>query len=227
MATEDVKIKKSDSPISDEVATHPAFGQIEVVRTSSGGGNTLYGSDFNHQRSISLTIYRSELHRSLSGDRHHATEPLIRVEMSEAQWASIMSFVGLHGGMPVTLRRIGNESVPDLPRPGRRSLQFRKEMEETLSKAVEQLEDALKEIDSLPISAKRKLELRRKVDLGAAHLFTNAEFVADRFDEHMEETVAKAKQEVMGFEQRVLGAGVKTMAIESKTTVKRIARTKR
>lgn len=201
---QDVEITKGDGLHADTIAEHPAFAQIEIVRTTTGGSkNILYGSDFDHRSSISLTVYTSRLHRSLSGDRHHAGEELLRLEMSEAQFASIASFVGLGGGMPVTLRRFNGELIPAIPAPTERSDQFRQEVKGTLDRTRSTLAETIAKIDALPISEKKKAELRHDLKTTSDNLEKNVAFVAERFSEHMEETVLRAKQEITTFAQRM------------------------
>ena len=51
----------TDGTYDDSVETHPAYAQIGVHRVS--GRTRLYGSDFEHQHWMTVTVRRSELRR--------------------------------------------------------------------------------------------------------------------------------------------------------------------
>lgn len=63
---EPVEVKGDGHSGRESRITHPAFAQIGASRVS--GSVNLYGSEFNHQHFITISIHRSELNRSLSRD---------------------------------------------------------------------------------------------------------------------------------------------------------------
>jgi hypothetical protein len=177
-----------DRGIHGKTFQHPAFGQIRVNRVS--GHKHLFGSDFTHQHYVIVEIETCELVRSLNHDRYHSDRPIIRVAMSEAQWAAFVSSMGRQGA-PCTIERLGLESVPDLPPPTDRKKQSGGEMSRKLAKVVERLKAA---------AANAKTVTHRKEIEGALQeLTSNIDFIAESFDEHMENTVEAAKAEVHGY----------------------------
>ena len=95
--------------------THPAFGTATVAR-SSGTPRTLFQSDLRHNETITLRISTAERIRDLNHDWVHQRKALIEVEMSLAQWGSLVSSIGIGSGVPVTLRHTESTvRVPDLP----------------------------------------------------------------------------------------------------------------
>lgn len=83
--------------------THPAFGTASVTR-SSGTPRALFQSDLQHSETIRLTINTAERGRDLNRDWVHPTHQVVEVEMSLAQWGTLVSSTGLGSGVPVTLR---------------------------------------------------------------------------------------------------------------------------
>lgn len=194
--------KKVDSPVSDSVTTHPAFGQIGVSRVS--GSTALYDSDFRHNAYMVVTIRRSELHRGLHRDRHFGKEELIQVAMSEAQWATFVSSPNVGFGAPCTIQRLGMEPVPGLPTPKDRAGQFAQEVREQLQGDIRELDRAIEEIESLGLSKTKTEQAKSTLVRARRRLFDSLPFIASQFDEHMEETVEKAKAEVHGYMTGVL-----------------------
>src|SRR5687767_9861689 len=121
-----------NDPCSDSVTEHPAFAQVRANRHRSNGG-TLYGSDFQHYGGVSITISRSHLYRGLSNDNYFERGELIRVELSEAQWARFVSDLNSGSGTPCTLRsHQGDRMVPGLPDPPSVTEKFAAEMNQDL-----------------------------------------------------------------------------------------------
>lgn len=135
--------KDEKGPLGGTVSTHPAFAQIAVHRVS--GRTNLYDSDFGHNAFVTISVRRSELHRSLSQDWHMADSELIEVAMSESQWATFVSSINMGSGVPCTLQALNGKEVPGLPAPQRRVDQFSHEMRTKMQKAFAALDEAERE----------------------------------------------------------------------------------
>ena len=179
------------------VYKHPAFGQISLHRVS-GGGQTLYGSDFEHSNSIRIEIHRSELHRSLSHDWPFQKKELIEIAMSEAQWATFVSSMSVGGGVQCTITAIDGRYVPGFELPSKQEM-FSNEVADKLRKTVEGFRKTLEEIDSLGIPKGKAAKLKEPFHTAIRELLANMPFVAESFDKHMEKTVERAKVEIHGY----------------------------
>jgi hypothetical protein len=179
--------------------THPAFAQIRASRVS--GRTYLYGSDFDHQHYITLTICRSELHRNLSRDWQFDKEQLIEVSMSEAQWATFLSSMNMGAGAPCTLERFDGQMIPDLPKPKPRADQFRDEMQKSMEKTTGQIDATITRIKEMGLPKGKTETLLSAMESLKQQLASNLPFVASQFEEHMEDTVENAKIEVQGYVQ--------------------------
>ncbi len=183
-----------------DAETNPAYGQILTARVSQGGGGALlYGSDFQHGHYMVLTIYRSEKHRDLSHDWYFSREKLIEIAMSEAQYATFLSSPNMGDGTPCTIAWLDGERVPALTFGKDRKEQFSKELDHKLDVTNAALVKLREMIEGLKVSKRTKEALLNNADSAIRNLNSNTDYVASKFDEHMEKTVEKAKMEVNAY----------------------------
>lgn len=204
-------VEKVDSPVSDSIERHPAYGQISASRVS--GHAVLYGSDFEHQHFITITIRGSELHRGLGSDREMANEELISVALSEAQWATFVSTLNSGMGTCCTLQHIDRESIPGILRGESQKDKIMRDANEELSEIVDDLKKLSEEIEGRG----RKVVMRDLARSIAARFQSHSglAFLARQFGEQVEETVEKAKVEVNAYiESRISRAGIAALKSE-------------
>lgn len=192
--------KKPGTLHSDFIMTHPSYAQVGVNRVSSTG-STLYGSEMNHRNTMRLTIYTSELHRGLSNDRYHADRRIMEIEMSESQWATLISSPNIGHGVPCTLIAKDGHMYPSLPLPEDKSALFKKEAMETCQDAYKRLEALREVLETATMPAKARKAIEHELDMAIQELRSNLPFVLTQFEEHIEDTVEKGKQELMAFAQ--------------------------
>jgi hypothetical protein len=183
--------------------SHPAYGQISVFR-GQGSGMPLYGSDFLHNNVISIEISTSCVTREVSNDFLSREKKLLKLSLSEAQWASFVGGVGNGTGTQCTFDYVLGEDIPSLPKPPDRKKQYSKEVQESLDKVVSQLASMKAYINDMKISQKAKQELDKYVHMATQGIKSNLPFVAEQFEEHMETTVERAKMEIHGHMQNTL-----------------------
>jgi hypothetical protein len=202
---------ESDDGRFGKKLTHPAFGQIAVNRIS--GNSVLYGSDFQHHAFVRVTIYESELNRSLSKDWPYQRNVLAIVDLSEAQWASFVSSFNVGGGVPCTLVEIAGERKPAIPLRDEGQI-YKTEADATLKQSIAELE-ALREKIKAGVSGLSKTradEMLKHVDRSISSLNSSLPFVVDSFSEHMEQRTEKAKVEVNAyFTNMVMRSGIEAL----------------
>ena len=177
--------------------THPAFAQIRASRCS--GGAYLYGSDFQHQHYITVRISGSVLKRNLSNEWHFDRKEMIEVALSEAQWATFVSSLNVGGGVPCTLQHLNGQPVPQLKPPTKTTEKFSADIKAVMKEAQDDLNKIAESLMDGNIGKTKAKELHKSLQLIAARLTGSTGFVADQFDEHMEQTVEKAKVEVNAY----------------------------
>lgn len=138
----------------EKCTTHPSFGLVGFSRASVCGmrSHRMFGSAIGkHFNIVHLEIRRAEQHHHLSRDRFHGREELIRVELSEAQFASLLTNMNSGSGVPCTIlyvRGEGNiEPPPDEPVEAERvrkgfTEQFQKFRDEFAEKAERERDEA-------------------------------------------------------------------------------------
>lgn len=197
---EEPQVKEGKGPAGDEtVMTHPAFGQVTVSRVQ--GRRALYGSDFEHQSFVRVTVHRSELHRSLSYDRPYPTQKIVSFDMSEAQWANHVSSFGSGTGVQCTLALVvGEGSIPEFPLRDE-GQEYKVEQDKALAEALENLRELRATIQEnvQGLSKAKQESLLRNVDQSIRKLSDSMPFIAGSFAEHMEKRVEKAKVEIHAY----------------------------
>lgn len=209
-----VKTEKGPGRMDRTVVSHPAFGQISVSRRSAGGnGVNLYDSDFGHNSFVSIEIKRSQLNRDLSRDWHYPREELIHIDMSESQWATFVSSFNAGSGVPCTITWLPGEGyVPGIPSFDRKDV-FKKEMKETTQEAVDGIKEFIAAVSETGLSKKKQEELVAGANKALRALTSSLTFVHDQFNEHVETTVERGKQEIHGYMNSAISrAGLAALA---------------
>jgi hypothetical protein len=186
-------------PLDRRKYEHPAYGQIGASRVQ--GRAHLYGSDFDHNGFIQITIHRSHLQRDLSHDWHFETDELIEVYLSEAQWATFVSTLNYGQGTPCTINRLMKQDIPGIAAPRNSVDEFKEELTEKLAGIMADVDATIAGIKAEAGSLSKK-----RVDAMLAHmervkreLNANLPWVAKVFGKHMETTVEKAKVEIEAY----------------------------
>ena len=199
---ENPTIEDAKGPTSETVERHPAYAQIGASRVS--GHTNLYGSDFDHQHYVTISIHKSELHRGLSRDWHFAREEYIEVSLSEAQWATFVSSMNVGSGVPCTLNHHGGKGVPQIPSAPKRQHQFRTEVDARLQAAMAELKALREGIENTKLSGAAKKELLNHLSFAERDFSANIAFVASQFGEHIEQVTEHAKIEVNAYVQSTI-----------------------
>ncbi|MFM0165710.1 hypothetical protein PQR39_35440 [Paraburkholderia sediminicola] len=210
--------KTSHGGTVETKAEHPAYGMIGAARVS--GGTMLFGSEFQHNAFVRITLRRAYVKRDLSTDWPHANEELFEVDVSEAQWAEFVSAMNIGFGVQCTIRHVQGEFMPGLPYPEKRIDQFRAELGEKLSDSLGSLDDLAAAIGELKLSDKQKAALQKRVDSARSRLTSGVPFVAKQFHEHMEGVVNKARIEINAHAVHTIHQiGLNTLASEAAPTL--------
>lgn len=199
------------------VERHPSYAQIEVTRTSSSGDVALYGSHTGHRNYICLKISQSEVARNLSTDwRHSKALPLIEVALSEAQFASMITGIGIGGGTPCTILEMQGKSVDGIKPIDTKRRLFKREMMKSITKGVNDHNALIEEIKGLKLSEKAKQAMITRVDRMKHQAESAVDFIADQFDEFVEKTVDSAKRDIDAHQMMVVQrAGLQAIANDS------------
>ncbi|MFK0179679.1 hypothetical protein ACIQVR_27335 [Streptomyces xanthochromogenes] len=177
---------------------HPAFG-VAVVTRRSGSGRSLFQSDLLHNETISLSVREAVRKRDLNHDWVHPGRELVEIEMSLAQWGSLVSSMGLGSGVPVTIRRSEHDAfVPEIPYQPRTAESLREVREVTeqmyaqVSAATAALHDAIHEKKGVRATK----EALNALEGAVASAGSKAQFTVDSLVEAGEQVVAQARADI-------------------------------
>lgn len=187
----------------DKSFEHPSYALAQISRVSSSKSKPLFGSSISHTQTIQLRIYRGEEIRSDSSyDRYFGREEYINVEMSNTQFAELITSMNYGVGVPVTLKHF-NGIVPEDPPIRNKRAQHSQEFKEKMVKFTKTLEDGQKELQTLLNKQKLSKEDKRRMENLFQHLTTNIKnnipYFEKAFEKQMDKTVTEAKGEVESF----------------------------
>lgn len=190
---------------------HPSYGLVSISRFSTPC-ITLFDSPFVHRHGVTLSICRATKHRDLNRDVVHGDAEIIRVAMSEIQFANLITSANVGCGASCTIERLNGERVEDPPKES-----MRETFKEDVKTAFKDLEAVSKELDDLINKKDAKAEDRRKMrDLSGQinmALKSNLAYMQEQFEEQIEKAVAVAKAEIQAHAESVVKlAGLQAIA---------------
>ncbi|NVL49870.1 hypothetical protein F2S72_08970 [Pseudomonas syringae pv. actinidiae] len=216
-------------PMEREKSTHPAFGQISVIRSSvSGNGLELFGSDLNHRNVLTITLNTAHLDRQLNRDWIHGDRQVVSFHMSEAQWAGFVSSPG-GAGVPITFEtrapdNAGLEKMPRIESPETMTEQFDREIRERCESYVEhakqlteRIEQALADGKANKGMLKELHDMSRKLSVGMPNTMA---FVQKQMTGAMEKLVTSGKIELEAYvNDMAMRTGIEALRNQSPTMI--------
>lgn len=199
------------------VTTDPSYGMIRVGTINCGGGANLYGSNIKHDTVIEIKICNSEHIRNISNDWYHATDRVAVVQMSQSQFAEMLTTQD-GNGVPCTIKYSedrGRVEYPDIE--GKFELlqrEFKADLQhiaDYVTKTIKHTEEAfavkgtVKKKDRENIVSELKM-LRQKI-------ISDLPFVYDMFNEEAEKTILEAKGEIdASIEHKIRSLGIEVLS---------------
>lgn len=189
-----------DEDIKEE---HESFGLLQISRQTCSHPINLFGSSVTHSNLISLTINRAEKHRNLHRDWYFGRESLITIIMSDVQFAEAITSMNMGSGTPVTLQRVGDQSIKSCPEVSRKQ-QIDNEFKKDVKNISDLTRAAAKEAQLLlKGSGVLKKEDRQKIADLIYHIQMNVEsnlpFLQQSFTKQVDKTIMEAKGECEAF----------------------------
>lgn len=178
---------------------HPAFGAIRAARITSSPGAVLFDSEITHSAFVRITVSPMGRKRDLNRDwLHPDIDPLIEVDLSEAQWASFVSSMNT-SAVPCTIR--ATETQRDVPglEFAPRLAESARETRQAAEKAFGQIKAALAALETAQetkAGAKAVRAAMRNLHYAIENAPANVEFAAQSLTEHTENVVAKARADI-------------------------------
>lgn len=204
----------------DQEFKHPSYGMVGLNRWQGGGGK-LFGSSVYTRNGVSLTIKRASRRHHLNQDWYFGQGELIRIEMSEAQFAQLITSFGQGDGVPCTLNWIAGEGQisPEENTQSEADLihtRFKAEAN-IIADRLKSSTQAIKDIaNNSKISQKDKKAIADAVDAFTNQAQSHMPFLLSQLTEAAERIITQAKTEVVSFTERTLrAAGLSHMEKEA------------
>lgn len=212
----------------ETVIKNDAYGQVQFSRIS-GGNQVLYGSAMKqHGTKIELSIKRSELIHDLSYDRYHPKEELIRVVLSAAQFAELLTTMNYGSGIPCTITRVNNESVPPLNQKtptetDRIETGFQERCQGLVDKLRGRVNKARDILSKSRVNKGDRQEVTEVLDWVMREVASGIPYVETSFKEAAERVKTAAKAEVDAFmSHAITTAGLEKLSGGGEDVVKRL-----
>lgn len=204
----------------EKTERHPSFGMISVSKVS-GRMDRLFGTSISAMHWVELEITGAEVQHALNRQWFFDRDMIVRVAMSEAQWATFVSSFNT-SGVPCTIRRKAGEGLIEEPPPHMlKKEDFKADFEKRCEEVGSLLTAAERLLSELQKSASvKKSDIAKLVGLiGRAHteIRSNMPFVQTSFQENIESLVEEAKVEVHAHMNAVVrDLGLRALALGQK-----------
>ena len=201
--------KEGDYIISEDVLgtsyKHPSFGMLSFNRTH-GGHSNLFGSSIQHNDTIHMVLKEGVVIRGLNDDRYVGEDEILEVEMSQSQFAELITSMNVGTGIPCTIKYLrGKGRINEADFINKRQQitnEFKESMNERMSDAKE-FYDEVKELFTTKKSigkGDREMILRRLANVTQC-IESSSKFIFDQFQNQIDKTITEAKGEIEAFAQ--------------------------
>lgn len=209
------------SPRSDESdeSIHESYGIVSFSRCE-GLNDKLFGSNIkDHRTYVSLRIMHGKKTHSYSQDWYsvNGRTPIIRVDMSAAQFAELITTMNIGEGVPCTIRSMDGKKMENPPEDDDSEIEkIRSGFKDQTDNLANKLEEFHSEVKTLfeaeSVSKKDREEILKQLSMFIQAVHSDMPFVLDQFEEATERVVTTAKAEIDAFvTHSVMIAGVETI----------------
>jgi hypothetical protein len=223
------KRKENKDAVGGYSETHPSYGIIGISRVQ--GRSVLFGSEVQHMHFISLTISEASRHVNTPREFLMADRKLIRIEMTDSQFAQMITSPNQGDGVACTIDCFaGDDGQPWLTNYGGRPSppqpeHYTKRYKDAMGKRADLISDGLKtakeKADRLfsgedkPTKANLK-ELSDSLRMAQMNLDQNLPYVMEEMEEGVEKRMAAAVSEFESYVAFSLQAkGLEDLASQS------------
>jgi len=186
---------------------HESFAMMSFTRVQSNKGEVMHGSNIKHSTFIRMDLKHSSMRRGLNHDWYYGDKLIASVEMSQNQFAELITSMNMGDGIPVTLKRTERDG----------------QMEDPKFQVVTDLhEDEMEKMKNLfsgsTVKKADRNELIKDLEAVLRDIQANMPYVEDCFRETMDKVVTDAKGTIEAFYQhRVVEAGLEALSDGTKT----------
>lgn len=184
-----------------KMETHPSFGTIGFSRYQGGG--RLFGSSVKTHSGVSLRISQAQVRYNLGREWIHGTaRPLVEIDMTETQFAQLLTSFGIGEGVPCTIRYVNGVGNIKEPAEGFNSepSRIRDEFKDQAKEITEDLAATITGVNvilSKPTIGKQdRADILKLLERYKDEAMHGMPFLIKSFQESMDKVVSQAKTEV-------------------------------
>lgn len=219
--------KEGDYIISEDALgtsyKHPSFGMLSFNRTH-GGHSNLFGSSIQYNDTIHMVLREGVVTRGLNDDWYVGEDEILEVEMSQSQFAELITSMNVGTGTPCTIKYLrGKGRINEADFINKRQQitnEFKESMNERMSDAKE-FYDEVKELFATKKSigkGDREMILRRLANVTQG-MESSSKFIFDQFQNQVDKTITEAKGEIEAFAQNKINAIAQQALVNQKEDI--------
>jgi len=201
---------------------HESFAMMSFTRVQSNKGEVMHGSNIKHSTFIRMDLKHSSMRRGLNHDWYYGDKLIASVEMSQNQFAELITSMNMGDGIPVTLKRTERDGQMEDPKFQVVTDLHEDEMKDMTSRVAENGDELLEKMKNLfsgsTVKKADRNELIKDLEAVLRDIQANMPYVEDCFRETMDKVVTDAKGTIEAFYQhRVVEAGLEALSDGTKT----------
>ena len=212
--------KEGDYIISEDVLgtsyKHPSFGMLSFNRTH-GGHSNLFGSSIQHNDTIHMVLKEGVVIRGLNDDRYVGEDEILEVEMSQSQFAELITSMNVGAGTPCTIKYLrGKGRINEADFINKRQ-QITNEFKESMKEFYDEVKELFTTKKSIG-KGDREMILRRLANVTQG-MESSSKFIFDQFQNQIDKTITEAKGEIEAFAQNKINAIAQQALVEQKEDI--------
>lgn len=183
--------------------TNPSYGLISFNRINRAA-KSLFGSSIKHENPIQMILYHASIERSVNKDWYYPRGRIVEIEMSQSQFADLITSFNNGNGTPCTIRFTERDGyIPECDYVNKVE-QFQKEFSNDLYDIRNDLDKSIIAINEILETRKTLRKIDKETILSILNnvkqtIGCNSDFVLNSFNEQMERTITEAKSEIEAF----------------------------
>ena len=187
----------------NQVFKHPSYILAGFTRWQ-GTRTRLFGSPLDVSQGISLTVYEGERHHHLNQDRYHSRKEIMRIDMTEMQFATLITSTGTGMGVPATLSFLQGIIIEQdkTGAPSEAELihkEFKGKSKEINDKLVDSINNVNNIINNSKLSKKDKEDIHTQINILHNEIHSNLPFLLSQLHEAADRIVTHIKGECVAF----------------------------
>ena len=202
---------------------HPSFGMLSFSR-AHGGHSNLFGSSIQHRDTIHMVLKEGTVSRDLNEDWYLGGPEIVEVEMSQSQFAELITSMNMGSGVPCTIKFIkGKGRIPEPDFINKREQitnEFKERMDDKKASANKIYEEIKTLLDTKKSIGKGdRAAILRKIHSITNGLSSESNFMFRQFQEQMDKTITQAKGEIEAFAQNRINTIAQQAIAEQKDAI--------